>query len=1008
MRWAATAIVVAAFPALLRAELLPIKTYTTADGLASDCITRIVVDSRGFLWFGTPEGLSRFDGTHFVNYGTDDGLPGRAVAAVHEARSGDLWVATLRGLGRIAANSHAARFTTLSLAPENGAASVLALAESRSGGMWAATKTGLFAWTDPLRIRRHDVPLPAPERITDLTEDAAGRLWVGTTTGIVVLGRDGGLRRFTMNEGLPGNWVEMFALDSRSQVWAALRGGLAQFGPGADGEPVLETVYTNALAGTDVKAVTEASDGTVWVGTTQGISRLRWERGGRASIERLTRAQGLSDRSIQALAEDQAGNMWVGTESAGAMRIGSLGFTTFREQDGLGSDRVWSVLEGRAGELLAVTLAREGAPARSVNVYDGTRFHVLVPRVFAERAWGANQILLQGRSGDWWAATRRGLCRFDAVKAADLDRRSPRRCYDTGSTIFGLFEASRGGVWASAQSPPGDRLMRWSPETDAVFQFEDPGIPAKPRQARRDDLVSAFAEDRQGNVWMGLYKGGLYRYDGRELRHFEQHDGVPRGAVLALLATGSGLWIGSDGGGLGRIERTEDLHPHVEVYDTARGMSSDIVPCLVEDRAGHLYAGTARGVDRLDPKSGHIRHFSAADGFVHGACHGAFRDRFGSLWFATTQGLSRFVPGDEPKPLKPQVLITAARIGDEPYAVSPLGETRIVLPDLKPSRSQLQAEFVGIDHEPGAVVDYSYKLEGADSKWSVPRNHQSVSYAALASGTYRFLVKAVTSEGTESAAPAEIDFTVLAPAWRRPWFVGLAVAFGIALALAAYRYRVAQMLGLERMRTSIATDLHDDIGASLSQIAILSEVARAGEDRKTTVEPLKRIAILARELVDSMNDIVWSIRSEPHGWDSLVRHMREFALDVLVSQRIDFQLRTPVSGDGMPMSLQVRRQLFLMFKECIHNAARHSRSSEVVAELKAGHREVVLTVEDNGVGWTPGEGASRSAGGNGIPGMQRRAQSLGGRLDLVSTPGHGCRVEIHLPVGRGHRATAAS
>src|SRR5262249_37981376 len=144
---------------------------------------------------------------------------------------------------------------------------------------------------------------------------------------------------------------------------------------------------------------------------------------------------------------------------------------------------------------------------------------------------------------------------------------------------------------------------------------------------------------------------------------------------------------------------------------------------------------------------------------------------------------------------------------------------------------------------------------------------------------------------------AEIDFTVLPPIWKRWWFITLLAALTIAIVLAAHRYRVAQIVGLERMRTAIATDLHDDIGASLSQIAILSEIARVGGNGKAVSEPLERIATLARELVDSMGDIVWSIRSEPRGMESLIRHMREFALDLLTSQGIDFELRTPPASD---------------------------------------------------------------------------------------------------------------
>jgi signal transduction histidine kinase len=259
----------------------------------------------------------------------------------------------------------------------------------------------------------------------------------------------------------------------------------------------------------------------------------------------------------------------------------------------------------------------------------------------------------------------------------------------------------------------------------------------------------------------------------------------------------------------------------------------------------------------------------------------------------------------------------------------------------------------------------------------------------------------VTSEGVESANPAEIDFTVLPPLWKRAWFLALAAALTIALVLFVHRYRVTQMLKLERMRTAIATDLHDDIGASLSQIAILSEVARVKGDGRGPDAPLERVAALARELVDSMSDIVWSIRSEPHSMDSLVRRMREFALDVLASQGIDFDLRVIQPGGDTEFSLQVRRQLFLLFKECIHNAARHSGCAAVVAGLRIADGEVVLIVEDDGRGLNPEERIPGSVGGTGIPGMRRRVEELGGSMQLTSQPGHGCTVAIRLPLKRG-------
>jgi signal transduction histidine kinase/streptogramin lyase len=1007
MGWRTVLLVLAAPVALLRSELLPIRTYTTADGLAADRVDCIVSDSRGFLWFCTAEGLSRFDGYRFITYGVDEGLAHRLISTVMETKAGDHFVGTARGISRINRGNEGARFTTFTPEGQGGRNYVTALRESRTGKfIWCATATQLFEWTGGSGFRRRELPLQPGVKITDLLEDPSGRLWVGTNQGLFVLGDGGVEQSFFVNSGLPGGWIEMMLLDSKGRLWAATRGGVALFSRRPDGTWVVEKTFTmkSGLVGDDVKAIIEASDGTLWIGTSLGISRLRIDTGDRAVIQNLTRAHGLSQEWIISLAEDKAGNIWAGTAGAGVMRIDRSGFTTYRVQDGLPADHVMAVFEDRAGQMVTVSERSADHSGRSINIFDGERFRSVVPQVFGEHgSWGWDQVALQARTREWWTATNDGFCRFAAANAADLGGKKPMACYSHG-IIFRIFEDSKGGIWASAQAP--DRLMRWDPAKNSVVNLptgENQGLP----WPYTGVLVGAFAEDRQGNVWLGMWPGGLYRYDGRTFRHFTQSDGVPGGRILTLFSGETGLWIGSDGGGLGRMENPGDEHPRIQVYSTAQGLASSVISCIVEDRRGHVYAGTGRGVDRVDLKTGHVQHFSISNGLARGELRAAFLDHAGSLWFGTTQGLSRLAPAEDRPPVQPPVFITDLRIGGAPYPVSQLGSVRLSALELAPSQNQLQAEFVGLYYEPGQSLRYQYKLEGADTDWSPPRDQHVVNYGALTGGKYRFLVKAVTSEEGESATPAEIDFTVLPPIWKRWWFEGLALALAMALVFAAHRYRVAQMVSIERMRTAIASDLHDDIGASLSQIAILSEVARAGGDGRVQAgEPLERVAALARELVDSMSDIVWSIRSDPHGLDSLVRRMREFALDLLGSQGIEFELRTSHQREDAELSLQTRRQLFLIFKECIHNAARHSRCTAVRAELTVTDRDVAMTVEDNGAGLSIPEKTPGMNGGNGIPNMRRRAESLGGRLELNFKHGKGCVVSVHLPLRRSVLAKA--
>lgn len=239
-----------------------------------------------------------------------------------------------------------------------------------------------------------------------------------------------------------------------------------------------------------------------------------------------------------------------------------------------------------------------------------------------------------------------------------------------------------------------------------------------------------------------------------------------------------------------------------------------------------------------------------------------------------------------------------------------------------------------------------------------------------------------------------IPFCVTPPIWRRSWFL---VAVTIIVALAAYalhRIRIARLLELERMRTRIATDLHDDIGSSLTQIAILTEVAQSrmtGHD-PAVVEPMLRVSAISRELVDSMSEIVWAINPRHDRLQDLAARMRRFAADVLTSGRIALRFRAPEPPVDMPMSAEHRRQCFLVFKEAIHNAVRHSGCTEVAVEIVLVGRRLAWTVSDNGIGYDP----KRPGQGHGLRSMEARTQAMGGRLEITSLPGCGATVRFSV------------
>ncbi len=984
IRWAFA--VAVALPLCLVGELLPIRSYSTGEGLASNSIGKIVADSRGFIWFCTPEGLSRFDGYRFVNFGDSEGLKQRFVRVLLETRGGEYLAGTPDGLIQFRAED-GGKFTTYLPGGDAHENAVNALLQDSAGRIWCGTGGGLFELVSGHRFRRQPLaPPPGHQRVmvTSLMEDLSHRLWVGTRLGIYVVGSDGAAKYIEM----PGATENVRALlqDRYGKIWAATQDGLvAMRDADKEGKFGIQQIYREAggVRGLDVTSLAEGPDGNLWAGASAGI--VEWLPGSPTpSLRMLTRAQGLIDRQVNSLARDRAGDMWAGTEAAGAMKILHSGFTTFREQDGLATDRVWSVFKGRGGTILAVTASESVNDA--VNLFDGARFHAGDIKGFNKQAsWGHN-ILLQARTGVWWAATQAGLWTYAATPGGTLPSGEPEARYARDRAVYQVFEDSKGRIWASARVLRGGGLeiLRWDPATNTA-SFVQGGPSGK-------DPVYAIGEDRDGNIWIAMPED-MYRYDGRQFTRFTAKDGVPPG-ISDLYVDGAGrMWLASDKG-LDVIDHPGSPHFGVRLYRTTDGLSSDSVVCITGDATGRIYGATVKGVDRLDPRTGYIKQFSVADGLARGNVTSAVSDDAGNLWFATTQGLSRLSPTADRPPTRPSIRITDLRIGRERYPVSPVGETRIRRGDLQPSQNLFQAAFVGFSDEPETNLRYTYTLEGGESGWLKPGTDHEVNYPGLEPGNYHFLVKAVNSEGRESETPAEIDFTILPPVWGRWWFRLAALLVFAALLYGAYRYNLERLLEVERVRTRIATDLHDDIGSSLSGMALLSEAVKQQVDgaRPEAFEMASEVAAMARGLARSLSDVVWSTDPRRDDLRNVITRVRQSAA-VLEAQGIAWSLEEPAEPQKVKLTPEQRHHLFLIFKEALNNIARHAKCASAKLTIAVEDGRLRAEIVDDGRGF--GEAGDQ---GNGLHNMKLRAEQMGGRLSVAAAPGRGVRLELTVPL----------
>lgn len=814
---------------------LPIRRYTIADGLARDYVLRIRRDSRGFLWFGTAEGLSRFDGYEFHNYTTDDGLPNRQVNDFLETSDGNFWVATGGGIAKFNPNGYSPRstssatdnsknpftdeprepmFTVYKISDDVSTNYAGVLFEDSHHQIWAGSSAGLFK----IAPEKKDSPLEfvevgrsasnidpnAPTPVIDIAEDGDGNLWIATLSGLFRKPVDGAhLDRFTTENNLPDNEIRNLSRAADGSLLVGTNKGLCRLvAHPQSGENVVARAYSlqDGLPEERIRTVRIAADGALWVGTRDGIYYQTFSTDGKPS-EKFHKVENENLTQPLDINQDDVGNIWIGTEHS-AFKLNRNGLASFDISENGEVPRPSQFFENAAGELFFLG---DDTSQRTNLLYrfDGESFAGVLPKSihpFARPSWGNNHTVFQDRYGEWWFATDFGAFRYpSSASVENLKTARPVRVFTTqdgfsSNEVFHIYEDSRGDVWMNTFGN-APWLHRWERATDKVVHY------LLEEEYKQFGGPTTYGEDADGNLWMGYFNGSVSRYrDGKFTRFTVKDNGVPTGQVRDFfLDSRKRLWMATGGGGIALIENPDSDQPHFKIVSTLDGLSSSSVNDITEDQYGRLYLAGARGVDRYEPETNRVKRFTIADGLAENNVALAYRDRQNNIWFATQHSIARLQP-EAPRPASaettPYIFISRLQIGERDFPLSELGAEAISNLKLAPDQNRLQIDFASISYASGEVLQYQYRLlkdfdnNKNEENWSVPTTKRSVSFASLAPGDYLFEVRAINSEGAISRQPARITFTLPPPVWRRWWFISLVALIVLAAIFALDRYRV--------------------------------------------------------------------------------------------------------------------------------------------------------------------------------------------------------------------------
>jgi ligand-binding sensor domain-containing protein/signal transduction histidine kinase len=949
-----------------------IRIWESDEGLPQNSVLSMVHTHEGYLWIGTFNGLVRFDGLRFTNMTPE--LTDRVVHLFEDSRQ-TLWIGT-ENSGTLTLKDG-----RLQAPPELAAGGferrLRAACEDGSGAVWLYYANGdlwrILAGSPPIAFI---TPRDESGRTRTIIREGDGPVWVGNSR-----------HQYAVGDVSPGGTFELPVMQTLSfaSLDALVASGQGGYWRLANFQVQRVTNGVTHVAGfyrwpVEVSASCEDQDGNLVVGT-RGAGVFIFKPDG--TVSTVSTNDGLSANRILSVLSDRDGTLWVGTDGGGLNRVRRRSFQT------LAGTRNW--------------LVQSVAEDVSGNVWVGGSYG------FGLGYSTNGGILRYGRGAEpepiqcvyvdreqrvWVSTANRRLYRFHNGQPQGVDGGGLVQ-----HTINAIHQDRAGRLWFGSAGG----LLQWENESWRLFTAAD-GLASS--------NITALADDRQGTLWIGTALG-VHRFRNGAMTPLT--DGAPAGNVSGLLVDRDDvLWVTTPGG-LGR--RADGAWTH---YTTRQGLLSDALGYLIEDDLGNLWIGSRAGLLRV-PKEpltqfakGAVQSiecvaYGKGDGLptrecTFGSQPGAWRGSGHRLWFSTSKGVAlldttQFRPNTNPPPVR----IEAVLVDDRPAMVS----SNLVI---QPGDQRLELSYVSLNLGAPEQARFRYRLEGHEENWIDAGNTRVVGYSKLPPGNYRFRVTAANEDGVWNPGGASLAITVLPPFWRTWWFMAASALFAIGAVAGSVHYFSTQRLGrelavmrqqeaLERERARIARDIHDQVGASLTQVALLGELVETDKDSPADVEEhAQQICQTARETTRALDEIVWTVNPQNDTLDGLVNYICKYAQDYLAVAGVRYRFEMPPHLPPFPIAPDVRHNVFLASKEAVTNVVRHARATGAWIRLKLDPASFTIEIEDNGrgLGGLDPEAAKRR---HGLSNMRKRMEDVGGTFELGPGAEGGALVRLVVPLG---------
>jgi signal transduction histidine kinase/ligand-binding sensor domain-containing protein/CheY-like chemotaxis protein len=797
------------------------RQLTTNNGLSQNHIGSIVMDKKGFMWFGSDDGLNMYDGYTFKHYKHDktdsNSIDDSYIQDILEDKKGDLWIATSSGLNRFdrAGNRFQHYFNS------SGKRSINDIFQDRKGRMWLGTNNGLLLF-DPvkgtsrifLRVDPDKSKYKPPANISRIIEDDNGSLWVGTERGLYHF--DPGTFKYTAyfkgnnEQSLQSSYIKALFKDPAGNIWIGTHGGgLSVLRPGSNSFRTFlhDPSDSLSISHNDILSITQNRDGRLWIGTENGgISIYNKSTGNFIKVRHIDEDNtSISDNSVYCIYRDRIDNLWIGTYAGGVNFLPRFGkkFTSYRKNNysdnSLSNNLVLAICGDPDPDKIWI-----GTDGGGLNLFDRkTKRFTSYRHNGADSNSPSNDYIISviNVSKDVLGmAYHMGGFDFFNVRTGKFEHHMPNPDDSLSlstADVNNIFKDRDGGIWLGTWK---GGLEFYDVNTGKIKHYQHNPLDSK---SISGDIVTKVFQDRAGKIWVGTFEG-LNLFDPVK-KSFTRYQNDPKdpnsishNKIQTIQQASDGiLWIGTLGGGLNRFDPVRRTFTS---YTEKHGLSSNVIYGILEDKKGHLWLGTNNGICEFDPVKKTFRNFGIADGLQGNEfkSNSFYKTADGEMFFGGVKGFTTFYPDKlVDNTYKPPVYLTEFSLFNKPAGIAPdspltshVTEAKEI--NLSYKHSVISFEFAALNYTMPEKNQYAYQLKGFDADWIYSGTNRKATYTNLAPGNYVFQVKAANNDGVWNNEGVQVSIHIAPPFWQTLWFriLGAALALGLIYFLYWLRMRV--------------------------------------------------------------------------------------------------------------------------------------------------------------------------------------------------------------------------